>query len=92
MEIWHHPAGIDIRNFAIVTCAPNKMMAAIRDRMPVILHRKDYERWMSDEPDPSDLMKPFDAEAMTMWPVTRRVSNFRNAGPDIINRVDLRAT
>lgn len=90
-EIWHHPAGLDIRNFAIVTCAANKMMAKIQDRMPVILHRKDYQRWLSREPNPSDLMKPFDAEAMTMWPIARRVSTVRNVGPEVINRVDLSA-
>jgi putative SOS response-associated peptidase YedK len=43
-EIWHHPAGVDIRNFAIVTCAPNKLMATIYDRMLIILLRKGYER------------------------------------------------
>ncbi|SCB62305.1 SOS response associated peptidase (SRAP) [Rhizobium aethiopicum] len=91
-EIWHHPVGLDIRNFAIVTSAPNQMMAAIHDRMPVVLQQKDYDRWLSPEPDPSDLMKPFDADAMTMWPITRRVTTFRDAGPDIINRVELRAT
>ncbi|ANL73013.1 hypothetical protein AMC83_CH03058 [Rhizobium phaseoli] len=90
-DIWHHPAGLDIRNFAIVTCAANKLVGTIHDRMPVILHRKDYQRWLSSEPDPSDLMKPFDAEAMTMWPIARRASIARNVGPEIVNRVNLDA-
>src|SRR5262249_25510151 len=54
--------GLDLKTFAIVTCAPNEMMAAIHDRMPVILLPEDYERWLSPEPDPYDLMKPFPAE------------------------------
>lgn len=37
--------GADVRNFAVVTCPPNQMMASIHDRMPVILHRADYERY-----------------------------------------------
>ncbi|MGO8189991.1 SOS response-associated peptidase family protein, partial [Rhizobium leguminosarum] len=53
---------IETRSFAIVTCEPNEMMAQIHDRMPVILHREDYERWLSPEPDPNDLMKPFPAD------------------------------
>ncbi|MBX4884097.1 SOS response-associated peptidase [Rhizobium bangladeshense] len=91
-EVWRHPSGLDVPTFAIVTCAPNEMIADINDRMPVVLNPKDYERWLSPEPNPSDLMKPFDADAMTMWPITRRVTTLRNAGPDIINRVNLRAT
>ncbi len=90
-EVWRHPSGLDVPAFAIVTCAPNEMIADINDRMPVVLNPKDYERWLSPEPNPSDLLKPFDAEAMTMWPISRRVRTFRNAGPDTINRVDLRA-
>ncbi|WP_064691530.1 SOS response-associated peptidase [Rhizobium aegyptiacum] len=90
-EVWRHPAGIDVPTFAVVTCAPNETIADVNDRMPVIVDRKDYERWLSPEPDPCDLMKPFDAEAMARWPITRRVSTFRNAGPEIINRVDLSA-
>ncbi|PDS95699.1 hypothetical protein CO659_22055 [Rhizobium sp. S9] len=66
-------------------------MVSTRDRMAVILHRKDHERWMPHEPDPSDLMNPFDTWAMTMWPISRRLSTFRNAGPEVINRVDLSA-
>lgn len=38
-DTWRDPAtGAEVRNFAIVTCAPNEMMASIHDRMPVILH------------------------------------------------------
>lgn len=88
-ETWKDPdTGIEIRNFAIVTCPPNEMMATIHDRMPVILHRKDYERWLSAEPDPDDLMKPFPADLMTMWPIGRDVGSPKNNRPDIIDPVD----
>ena len=36
-------------------------MAVIHDRMPVILAQDDYARWLGDEPDPRDLMRPFPA-------------------------------
>ena len=32
--------------------------------MPVILSRYDYARWLSEEPDPRDLMRPFPLEAV----------------------------
>ncbi|MBY3088624.1 SOS response-associated peptidase [Rhizobium laguerreae] len=41
--IWRHLSGIDIRNFAVLTCAPNEIMAKIHGRMSVILHRNDYD-------------------------------------------------
>ncbi|MGB7099825.1 MAG: SOS response-associated peptidase family protein, partial [Xanthobacteraceae bacterium] len=42
----------------------------IHDRMPLILSPGDYERWLSDETDPGDLMRPFPAEPMRMWPIS----------------------
>ncbi|ANK92132.1 MULTISPECIES: SOS response-associated peptidase [Rhizobium] len=87
-ESWKDENGISIRNFAIVTCEPNEMMAEIHDRMPVILHREDYERWLSPEPDPNDLMRPFPAELMTMWKIGRGVGSPRNDGPEIIEEVE----
>ncbi len=42
-------------------------MAAVHTRMPVILHFKDYGRWLSrevTERSPLDLLRPFEPEAM----------------------------
>ena len=64
------------------------MMSAIHDRMPVILHREDYERWLSPEPDPVYLMKPFPSELMTMWPIGKKVGSPKNDTPDIIDEID----
>jgi putative SOS response-associated peptidase YedK len=59
-------------------------VADIHDRMPVILSRYDYVRWLSDwlseEPDPRDLMRPFPAELMRMWPISTRVNKPETAG------------
>ena len=42
--------------------------------MPLILAPTDYTRWLSDEPDPGDLMRPFPADPMRMWPISTRVN------------------
>ena len=68
------------RTFCILTCPPNSMMAEIHDRMPVILHPQDYERWLSEEPDPADLLKPFPSELMTMWPI----HPIKSKGPEVL--------
>jgi putative SOS response-associated peptidase YedK len=57
-ENWKDPtSGEWIRTFAIITTPANELVAEIHDRMPVILAPTDYVRWLSDEPDPGDLMR-----------------------------------
>jgi putative SOS response-associated peptidase YedK len=87
-ETFRDQAGIEIRSFAIVTCPANEMMADIHHRMPVILNPEDYDRWLSSEPDPHDLMRPFPSELMTMWPIDRKVGSPKNDSPDIIEEID----
>ena len=45
----------------------------------------DYSRWLMDE-NPRDLLKPFPAEVMTMWPINRKVGSPKNDTPDILDR------
>jgi len=47
----------------------------------------DYECWLSDEPDPRALLKPFPAEPMRLWPVSTRVNSVRNDDPGLIEPV-----
>jgi putative SOS response-associated peptidase YedK len=52
--------------------------------LPLILERADYTRWLSDEPDPDDLMRPFPAEPMRVWPLSTRVNKLENDDPSIL--------
>ena len=58
------------------------MVAEIHDRMPLILAPVDCMRWLSDEPDPHDLMRPCPAEPMLMWPISTRVNKPENDDDD----------
>jgi putative SOS response-associated peptidase YedK len=49
----------------------------------------DYARWLSDEPDPGDLMKPFPAEPMPMWPISTRVNRPENDDFSIVEPIAL---
>jgi len=55
-------------------------MSPIHTRMPVILHGRDYDRWLSrevtDQP-PIDLLRPYEREAMEMIPANPLVGNVR---------------
>jgi putative SOS response-associated peptidase YedK len=65
------------------------LVADIHDRMPVILAPVDYVRWLSDEPDPHELMGPFPANLMRIWPISTRVNKPENDDPSIIEPVEL---
>jgi hypothetical protein len=46
-------------------------------------------RWLGDEPDPRDLMKPYPSEPMRMWPISTRVNKTENDDPSIIEPIEL---
>ena len=57
--------------------------------MPLILAPSDYEEWLSDDPDPRELMRPFPASPMRMLPVSTRVNKPENDDPGIVEPLDL---
>ncbi len=69
----------------MITCSANPLVAAIHDRMPVILPAAAYERWLSCvEPDPRDLLVPYDADLMAIWPISTRVNAVANDDADLL--------
>ena len=89
METYSQPEGSEIDTGAILTTAASPDLADIHHRMPVVIGPQDYRRWLSDEPDPRDLMVPYPSELMTMWPVDRKVGSPKNNTPDIIDEIEL---
>lgn len=81
-----------VRTFAILTVPANPLLAAIHDRMPVILRPSDYERWLGTESDPRDLLVPYPAEPMTMWPVSARVNAVRDDEAGLMEPTELQAS
>jgi putative SOS response-associated peptidase YedK len=85
-ETWRHPeTGVDYKTFAVVTCAANELVGLIHDRMPVIVAPEDYQRWIGENAEVNDLLKPFPASQMTMWPISTRVNSPRNDDPSILD-------
>jgi putative SOS response-associated peptidase YedK len=90
-ESWKHPhTGEILRTFCIITTNANELVADIHDRMPVILPPEAYERWLANiEPDPRDLLVPFPADLMTMWPISTRVNKPDNDDAAILEPLEL---
>jgi putative SOS response-associated peptidase YedK len=96
-ETWKDKAmGETIETYTIITTDPNELMQPensppIHDRMPVILHPKDYERWLAPgDPAqlPIDLLRPYPAEDMKAWKVGNNVGYVRNNRPDLCEPVN----
>ena len=90
-ENWKRPGSEEwVRTFAIITTNSNELVSAIHDRMPVIIAPEDYTRWLSTlDPDPRDLLVPYPAELMTMWPISTRVNKPENDDASILDRLAL---
>ena len=90
-EKWRPKEGDPLETFTILTTEANEILEPIHNRMPVILEPKNYRRWMepaSAERLPVDLLRPFDAERMTAWPVSECVGNVRNNDPELLARTE----
>src|SRR5215204_5847098 len=89
-ENWKDPARRErVRTFAIITVPANSLVSRIHDRMPATLAPEEFEGWLGTEPDRRDLMRPFDPDLMTMWPVSTRVNSPKHDDPGLVEAVDL---
>ncbi len=67
-------------------------MCSKHTRIPVILHPKDYDPWISremTEQPPIDLLRTFDSEDMAMQPANPVVGNVNNYEPNDEQRESL---
>src|SRR3954471_2108031 len=84
---WKSPKGEVIESFSILTTAANKLVEDMHDRMPVIIPKAQYKRWLS-EPERAEqlqeLLVPYDANEMKRFPVSQKVNSPKNEGPQCI--------
>jgi putative SOS response-associated peptidase YedK len=62
-------------------------MAPVHNRMPVILHPGDFDRWLSREQThqpPIDLLRPFPEDEMEAFEVSKDVGNVKNNSPELL--------
>ena len=86
-DAWKDAEGHWLQSFAIVTTEANELMSRIHPRMPVILHARDYDRWLDREETerlPLDLLRPLESEEMEVYEANPKVNNVRNNGPEMM--------
>lgn len=91
-EEWRDPVGeTTVESCCLITTAPNALMATVHDRMPVIVPRASWETWLTPAAGEIrsgkerealrpwlDLLGPYPAESMQLWPVSTRVNAVRD--------------
>ena len=74
-----------MRTFTILTTSASADMAALHDRMPVILDPAEWPLWLGEVAgDYAALMRPAGVGTVRPWPVSRAVNNVRNNGPEML--------
>ena len=91
-DTYTNEEGEEASTYTIITTEPNELMSTLHNRMPVILHPQDEEEWLDPEVnDPMQverLLVPYPSAEMEAYPVSRKVGNTRNNGPDLIEPVE----
>jgi putative SOS response-associated peptidase YedK len=86
-ESWAGPEG-ELRSFTIITTAPNELMTRIHDRMPAIVPRAHYARWLDpavqDQAQLQPMIASYPAAQLLAFPIGREINNARNQGPELI--------
>lgn len=90
---WTSPDGEIIESCSILTTTPNSLVADMHDRMPVIVSSDKYDLWL--DPDVTDfkairdILKPYDAKLMRLYPVNRKLNNSNNDDAESASRITL---
>ncbi|HZP18600.1 MAG TPA: SOS response-associated peptidase [Bauldia sp.] len=83
-ETWMGADGSEIDSACILTTAANDTVAPIHDRMPVVIGRPDFGRWLESRDPVDDLLRPASDALLSARPVGTRVNDFRNDDPGLL--------
>ncbi|MNZ94383.1 putative SOS response-associated peptidase YedK [compost metagenome] len=87
-ETWLSPEGVKINSCTILTTTPNKLMAPIHDRMPVILKPEEEQLWLdraiTDTERIMPILRPYESDELDAYPVSPSVGSVRNDDASLI--------
>jgi putative SOS response-associated peptidase YedK len=77
-----------LRSCTIVTTESTGAVARIHDRCPVVLPREAWDEWLApgplEAPVLSELLAPAPEDLLVGYPVSRRVNDAREEGPELV--------
>ncbi len=85
---WNDPnSGELVDSFTIITAPANDLIRPVHDRMPVILHASDEQKWLSAatiDQDIDRLLDSYPSHEMDLYDVSEKVNSPLNDTPDLI--------
>jgi putative SOS response-associated peptidase YedK len=92
-SVWKDPAtGLWVTSAAVITTDANNEVGVLHDRMPVLLPRGAWAAWLDPDERGQDLLRsmltPAPEGILDIHPVSTRVNDVRNDGPDLMEPAD----
>ncbi len=79
---WRNPETNELlKSCAMIIGEPNKFVAEVHDRIPVILERDQFEPWLTGQAG-LELLRPAAEDLLNKHPVSKRVNSSRADGDD----------
>lgn len=88
-DVWYK-GDYAIRSFSIITTPPNKEMASIHSRMPIIFNDKaSQDAWLQENTLEAvlEMLKTPEDDILTMYRVSEQVNSVKNNAPDLHREV-----
>ncbi len=89
-EHWESPEGGELHTCSILTCEPNELVGQVHNRMPVMLDAQARWQWLDPEMERKNLiglLKPYPADEMKGFEVSRAVNSPANDNPDVVKPI-----
>ncbi|WP_332445051.1 SOS response-associated peptidase [Wolinella succinogenes] len=87
-DAWKSPEGETIESCSILTTTSNRLVAALHDRMPVILHPTEFSLWLDrsmNKPEKLQrLYQPYPSDLLQEWEVSSIVNSASHDTPETI--------
>lgn len=78
-------------SFALMTTDPSKQLARRHDQMPCVLRPHEFGTWLDPQNDDiralQKMLRPWGSEAITSWPVDRKIGSRKFDEPACIERL-----
>ncbi len=80
-----------LETFTVITCPANDALRELYERMPVILPPEHWEMWLDSSYRNNDQLRSLlvpTTEPVEFYPVSPKVNDAKNDGPELIVRAD----
>src|ERR1044071_6971050 len=90
-EVWTDKEnGKPLKSCTMIITEPNKLVAVVHDRMPVLLEPDQFAPWLNGEAG-KEILRPAREDLLQRWPVSKRINSSRTPGddPTLVERVHI---